>query len=188
MDSSAQDKPGKAPKERKQTAEERLAALRYNQLMYGRTTTERKLQPKRVDYGASFLKHPKFQELVGAFRKGAADRFEVRSEGGDCTVATDAGQITFNGKVLFYSRPSGKQVDHLYLERASAVQLQGNEVAVHLVFAVLRSFQELGEHGLLYLYHKFYQGPESLDSGPSGPGTNLDLGTYKHNRPHERTR
>jgi hypothetical protein len=183
-----QDKPAKPAKERRQTPEEKLEALRYNQLMYGRTSTERKLQPKRVDYGASFLKHPKFQELITAFRKGAAARFEVRADGDAFTVATDGSQITFNDKVLFYGRNAGKQVDHLYLERASAVQLQGNEVAVHLVFAVLRSFQELGEHGLIYLYHKFYQGPESLDSGPGGPGTNLDLGTFKHNRPHERFR
>jgi hypothetical protein len=180
------EKPAKRPKDHRPTAAERLENLRYNQMMYGRTSTERKMQPKRVDYGASFLKHPKFQGLMAAFRKGAAASFEVTAGETTSTIATDGVQITFNDRTLFYSRPSGKNLGHLFLDRAAAVQLQGNEVVVHLVFAVLHSFAELEDPGVLYLYHKFYQGPESLESGPSGPGTNLNLGTFKHTRPSER--
>ena len=53
--------PEQAPKkvkDKKQTPEERSEALRYNQIMYGRTAGEMQLMPRKVDYGASFLKHP----------------------------------------------------------------------------------------------------------------------------------
>jgi hypothetical protein len=60
------DTPTKAPKKEKvqrQSAEDRLAALRYNHMMYGPTEGEAKLTPKKVNYGAPFLKHPKFMWL-----------------------------------------------------------------------------------------------------------------------------
>jgi hypothetical protein len=184
-------KPEKAPKkvkEKGRTPQERLEHMQYNHLMYGRTRTEMKLVPKPVDYGASYLKHPKFQALMTAFRKGTAFSFEVKANGAATTIATDESQITFGGKELFYSRPLNRYEENLFLNRTNAVRLQESDPAVHLVFAVLRSFPELEHHGLLFLYHKFYQGNESLDSSPTGEGTNLLIGPFQHSKVTERPR
>lgn len=184
-------KPEKAPKkvkERARTPQERLEHMRYNQLMYGRTKTELKLAPKPVDYGASYLKHPKFQALMEAFRKGAAFSFEVTASAGATTIATEESKITFGGKLLFYSRPLNRHEENLFLDRTTAVRIQESDPAVHLVFAVLRSFPEIASPGLLFLYHKFYLGNESLDSTPAGEGTNLLIGSFKHSKPLERYR
>ena len=183
--------PGKSPKrikDYKPTPEQRQANMRYNQMMYGPTAGELKHTPKKIDFGASYLKHPKFQSLLTAFRRGAAGKFEVTANGAICTIATDGTQITFNEKTIVYTRPLNKHMDNLFLDRASAVQLQGTDAVVHLVFAVLRSFPELGEPQLQYQYHKFYQGTESLETGPTGPGSNLMIGAFKHSKPLERPR
>jgi hypothetical protein len=184
-------KPEKAPKKTKekgQTPQERLEHMRYNQLMYGRTLTERKLAPKSVDYGASYLKHPKFQALMTAFRKGTAFSFEVTANGAAITIATDDSRITFGGKLLFYSRPLNRHEENLYLDRTTAVRVQESDPAVHLVFAVIKSFPEMEAPGLLFLYHKFYLGNESLDSTPAGEGTNLLIGSFPHSKAPERLR
>lgn len=184
-------KPEKAPKKTKDkglTPQERLAHMRYNHLMYGRTQTELKLAPKPVDYGASYLKHPKFQALMAAFRKGASFSFEVTANGNAITIATEDSRITFGGKQLFYSRPLNRYEDNLFLDHTTAVRVQESDPAVHLVFAVLKSFPEVQPPGLLFLYHKFYLGNDSLDSTPVGEGTNLLIGPFKHSKASERPR
>lgn len=184
-------KPENAPKKAKgkgRTPQERQEHMRYNHLMYGRTRTELKLAPKSVDYGASFLKHPKFQALMAAFRKGAASSFEVTANGVATTISTADSQITFGGKELFYSRPLNRYEENLFLNRTTAVRVQESESAVHLVYAVLKSFPEMAAPGLLYLYHKFYLGNESLDSTPTGEGTNLLIGAFTHGKESERQR
>jgi len=183
--------PKKAPKrikDKKQTPEERLELMRYNHMMYGPTVGEQKLSPRKTDYGASYLKHPKFQSLMTAFRKGSTFKFDVTVNETISTIATDGSHITFNDKVLYYTRPLNKYEENLFLDRVSSVQHQTNEAVVHLVFAVLRSFPELGEPQILYMYHKFYYGNESLESGETGPGSNILIGSYKHQKPHERPR
>ena len=181
--------PGKSPKrikDYKPTPEQRQANMRYNQMMYGPTEGELKHAPRKVDYGAPYLKHPKFQALLTAFKRGAASSFDINANGTLSSIATDGSGIAVNGKVVFYTRPLNKHMDNLFLDRAAAVQLQGNEAVVHLVFAVLRSFPELGEPQVQYQYHKFYQGTESLETGPTGPGSNLLIGAFKHSKPLER--
>lgn len=187
MDAKPEDAPKKA-KRKGQTPQERLEHMRYNYLMYGRTQTERKLAPKPVDYGASYLKHPKFQALMAAFRKGTAFSFEVKANGATTTIATEDSQITFAGKVLFYSRSLNRYEDNLFLDRTLAVRVQESDPAVHLVFAVIKSFPEMEAPGLLFLYHKFYLGNESLDSAPAGEGTNLLVGRFAHSKTSERPR
>ena len=184
-------KPEPAPKktrEKGRTPQERLEHMRYNQIMYGRTQTELKHAPKPVDYGASYLRHPRFQALITAFRKGTAASFEVTANGNTTLIATDGSQISFGGKTLFYSRPLNRHEENLFLDRTAAVRLQESDPAVHLVFAVLKSFPELGSPGLLYLYRKFYLGNESLESSPLGEGTNMLLGPFRHSKAPERPR
>jgi hypothetical protein len=180
------EKSPKRIKDYKPTPEQRQANMRYNQMMYGPTEGELKHAPRKVDFGASYLKHPKFQSLMTAFRRGASFKFDITAGGALSCIATDGTHITFNDKVIYYTRPLNKHVDNLFLDRASAVQLQGNDAVVHLVFAVLRSFPELGEPQLAYQYHKLYQGNESLETGPTGPGSNLLIGGFKHSKPLER--
>jgi len=183
--------PGKAPKkvkEKKQTPQERQEALRYNHMMYGPTDGEQKLTPRKVDYGAPYLKHPKFQSLMKAFKNGTAFKFEITANEKLSTIATDGSQISVNGKMIFYSRPLNKYEDNLLIDRAAAVQFQAMDAIVHLVFAVLRSFPELEEGQLIYQRHQFYHGLETLDGGPAGEGPNLLLGAYKHTKVHERIR
>jgi len=182
------DKAPKKVKERKQSPQERLEAMRYNHMMYGPTEGELKLNPKKVDFGASFLKHPKFQSLMTAFKNGTAFKFDITASGKISTIDTDGSHISFDGKVLFYTRPLNKYEDNLLLDRAVAIQLQATDAVVHLVFAVLRSFPELGEPQLLYLHHKFYHGTATLESGAADQGSNLLIGPYKHNKTHERTK
>jgi hypothetical protein len=181
--------PEKAPKkvkDKRQTPQERLELMRYNHMMYGPTEGELKLAPKKIDFGASYLKHPKFQNLMTAFRRGAAFTFDITLKGSVSSIATDGSHITFDGRTLFYARPLNKHEDNLFLDRATAVQYQTNDAVIHLVFAVLRSFPELGEPLLLHMYHKFFYGPESLESVAAGHGSNILIGPYQHNKPHER--
>jgi len=182
--------PEKAPKkikEKKQTPQERLEAMRYNHMMYGPTEGELKLVPKKIDFGASFLKHPKFQSLITAFKNGTAFKFDVTANARMFSIDTDGSHISFDGKVIFYSRPLNKYEDNLLVDRASAIQLQSTDAAVHLVFAVLRSFPELGEPQIQYLHHKFYHGAGTLETS-ANEQSNLLIGPYKHNKTHERIR
>ncbi|MGA2079266.1 MAG: hypothetical protein ABSH53_01435 [Holophaga sp.] len=183
--------PEKAPKkvkEKKQTQEERLEAMRYNHMMYGKTENELKHVPRRVDYGVPYLKHQKFQDLMKAFKNGNSFNFDVSANGKTYVIATDGSHITFDSKIIYYSRPLNKHEDNLLLNRAQAIQFQSTEAVVHLVFAVLRSLPELGDHQLSFLGRKFYVGSETLESGRVEEGSNLLLGSYKHNKTHERTK
>ena len=182
------EKAPKKVKEKKQTPQERLEAMRYNHMMYGPTEGELKMAPKKIDFGASFIKHPKFQSLMTAFKNGTAFKFDITANGKISTIATDGSHITFDAKVLFYARPLNKYEDNLLLDRGSAVQLQSTDAVVHLVFAVLRSLPELGEPPLSYLHHKFYQGTGSLETSATDQGSNILIGPYKHNKTHEKTR
>jgi hypothetical protein len=175
-------------KEKRQTPEQRLAALRYNQMMYGRTQGEQVLAPRTVDYGASYLKHPKFQSLIKAFKNGTAYTFDITSGGRVSSISTDGAQILFGDKILFYSRSLNRYEDNLVLVRAAAVQCQGNEAAVHLIFAVIRSFPELEPGQLTYSRHQFYAGLGTLASSSEDQGPNMPLGSYKHTKVHERVR
>ena len=176
----------KKEKEKKQTPEERLEAMRYNHMMYGPTDGELKLMPKKIDYGVSYLKHPKFQNLMSSFKRGAAFKFDITSQGTLISISTDGSHISFGGKTLFYARPLNKHEDNLFLDRGTAIQYQTNDAVVHLLFAVLRSFPEMGEPQVMYMHHKFYYGNETLELGATEQGSNVALGTYKHNKPHER--
>jgi hypothetical protein len=163
-------------------------SVRYSQIMYGRTTTELKMLPKRVDYGGSYLRHPKFQNLVAAFRKGTESQFDITTGDTVCTIATDGTTISFQGRKLFYTRPQNHYENNLFLDREAAVQLQTQEAAVHLVFAVVRSFPELGDTAIRYQYRKFFHGDESLESAPTGLTANLMLGAIRNHRPSDRAR
>lgn len=176
---AAPGKPPKKVKEKRQTPAERLEALRYNHMMYGPTAGERRPAPKKGNLGAAYLSHPKFQALMNAFRKGGASRFEVTEKGKAYAIATEDSHISFDGKVLFYSRPSNRHEDHLLLDRSVAIQYQTVEACVHLVFAVLQSFPELGAPILSHLNHQFYCGAESLEAGIAEQGPNLLLGAFR---------
>ncbi len=182
------DKAPKKVKDKRQTPQERLEAMRYNHMMYGPTEGELKMNPKKVDFGASFLKHPKFHSLMTAFKNGTAFKFDITAEGKLSSIATDGSHITFDGKVLFYARALNKYEDNLLLDRAAAVQLQTTDAVVHLVFAVLRSLPELDPSPFSYLHHKFYHGTGSLETASTEQGSNLLVGPFKHNKTHEKIR
>lgn len=173
--------PEKTPKKaRPQTPAERQEALRYNQMMYGPTAGERRPTAKRLLFGTPYLQHPKFQSLLAAFKKGTSFQFEVTDKGRSLAIATDGSHITFDGRVLFYSRPSNRFEEHLLLDRSVAVQYQSLEALVHLVFAVLRSLPELDGPQLTYLNKQFFLGPDTLDTGLAEQGSNLMMGTFRH--------
>ena len=183
--------PEKAPKkikEKRQTPEERLEAMRYNHMMYGPTEGELKMAPKKVDYGAPFLKHPKFLGLMTAFRKGTSSSFDISAAGKNYTIATDNSQISFNGRVLFYSRPLNRHEDNLLLDKNSAIQHQTNDPVIHLIFAVMRSFPEMETPQLQYSHRKFFNGIETLETSAAEQGANLLIGAYKHNKVQEKPR
>lgn len=176
--------PGKAPKkekEKRQTPEERLEAARYNHMMYGPTEGELKLAPKKIDYGVSYLKHPKFQSLLTAFKTGGEFKFDVTAAGKAFTISTDGSHISFNNKVVFYTRILNRYENNLLLNKTTAIQNATTDALVHLVFAVLRSFPELAGYQLNYLHKKFYNGSDALDAGSVEEDANLLMGSYKHN-------
>lgn len=181
-------KPPKKVKEKRQTPEERLEALRYNHLMYGPTAGEARPAVKKINFGAAYLSHPKFQTLLTSFKKAAAFKFDVTDKGKVYTISTEGSHISFDGRILFYARPLNRHEDNLLLDRTVATQYQGIDACVHLVFAVLRSFPELGALPLSYLHNQFYLGAEPLEVGISDQGPNLLIGPYKHARAHELAR
>jgi hypothetical protein len=177
--------PGKAPKkvkEKKQTPAERQALMQYNHMMYGPTAKEVRPAAKKVNFGASYLTHPKFLSLMTAFAKGTHYKFDVTDKAKTYTISTDGAHVSFDGKVLFYSRPMNRYEDHLLLDRAVAVQYQTVDALVHLVFAVLRHFPDLGASKLVYLNHQFYHGNDTLETGVAEQGSNLLLGSYRHSK------
>ena len=184
----ATKKAAKKVKEVKQTPEARLEAMRYNHMMYGPTEGELKLAPKKVNYGASYLKHPKFQSLVTAFRNGNAFKFDILTDGKLITIGTDGTHLQYDGRTLFYTRPMNKHEDNLFLDRATAIQVQSQDAAVHLTFAVLRSFPELGEPELTYQHHKFYNNTGALEFDTSDQTTNLMLGPIKSHKTPEKVK
>ena len=183
--------PGKAPKkvkDKRQTPQERAEALRYNHMMYGPTAKEVPRVQKKVNLGSAYLQHPKFQALMLAFKKGTAFQFDVTDKGKVFTVATDGTQILFDGKSLFYSRPSNRYEDHLLLDRSILLQYQSSDALVHLASAVLRSLPELGAPQLSFINQQFYYGAETLEAGIEEHGPNLMVGSYRHLKAAERAR
>jgi hypothetical protein len=183
--------PGKAPKKEKvkrQTPEERLEAMRYNHMMYGPTPGEVRPAVKKVNYGASYLSHPKFQSLMTAFKNGGTYKFDVIDKGKVCTISTDGSHISFNGKVIYYSRSLNRYEDHLLLDKTSTVQFQTVDALVHLVFAVLRSFPELGAPPFHYTSHQFFQGTETLEASVAEQGPNLLVGSFRHTKVQDKAR
>jgi hypothetical protein len=178
----------KKEKEKKQTAEERLEALRYNHMMYGPTPNEQRPAPKKINYGASYLKHPKFQSLVTAFKNGTAYKFDVSDKGKVYTVSTDGSHILFDGRIIYYCRPLNRFEHNLLMDRAALLHYQTNEALVHLAFAVLQSFPELGTPQLSYLNNQFYYGTESLEAGVASQGPNLMIGSYRHLNAQDKNR
>ncbi|WP_005036718.1 hypothetical protein [Holophaga foetida] len=187
MTASAKKAP-KKEKDRKQSPEERLEANRYNQMMYGPTAGELRPVPKKTNYGAPYLKHPKFQELMTAFKKGSAFKFDVSDKSKVYTVSTRESQILFDDKVIYYCRPLNKHEQNLLLDRSVTIQHQTNEVLVHLVFAVLQSLPELGPMQLSFRLNQFQYGSETLEAGIATQGPNLLLGSFKHIKAQEKTR
>src|ERR1039458_7783902 len=99
--------PGKAPKKEKvkrQSPEERLEAMRYNHMMYGPTAGEVRPTAKKGNYGASYLNHLKFPSLITALKNGSTYKFDVIDKGKVCTISTDGSHISFNNKIIYYSR------------------------------------------------------------------------------------
>jgi hypothetical protein len=184
MSESPKNTPRKV-KEKRQQPPDMTESVNYSHVMYGWTPNERRMLPKRVDHGASYLAHPKFQSLMEAFKKGQSFTFEITTNGVTCPVATDGTYITFKGRTLFYSRSLSKQEDNLYLDRKGVVQFQTQEPAVHLVFAVLRSLPELGDTRLRYHNRRFYQGMDDLETDAGDAGASLLLGTYRHMKPKD---
>ena len=183
--------PGKAPKKEKpkrQTPAERLEALRYNHMMYGPTPGEVRPAVKKVNYGSSYLDHPKFQSLMTAFKNGTVYKFDVIDKGKVCTISTDGSHISFNNKIIYYSRPLNRYEDNLLLDKTSTVQFQTVDALVHLVFAVLRHFPELGTPPFYYMNHQFYQGAETLEASVPEQGPNLLVGCFKHTTMQEKPR
>jgi hypothetical protein len=183
--------PGKAPKKEKakrQTPAERLEALRYNHMMYGPTPGEVRPAVKKVNYGASYLNHPKFQSLMTAFKNGTAFKFDVIDKGKVCTISTDGSHISFNNKIIYYSRTLNRYEDNLLLDKTSTVQFQTTDALVHLVFAVFRHFPELGALPFFYMNHQFYQGAETLEASVAEQGPNLLVGSFKHTKVQEKPR
>jgi hypothetical protein len=183
MSTTPEKKPKKA---KKQTEAERLAALRYNHMLYGPTAGELRPVLKKIEYGASYLKHPKFQSLMAAFKKGATFDFNVTDKERVLNISTAESNLSFDGKILFYSRPLNRHEDNLLLDKNTAVYYQRIEAFVHFLFAVLKFFPELEAPPLSYLNHELILGPESLEAGIAEQGPNLLLGSFTHNHFQER--
>jgi hypothetical protein len=186
--SAAAAKAPKKEKPKKQTPEERAKLMRYNQMMYGPTAGELRPATKKVNYGASYLTHPKFISLMAAFRKGAAYRFEVTDKTKTFTIATEDANILFDGRVIFYSRHLNKYEENLLIDREAVLQFQTTDALVHLVFAVIRHFPELGPVPFAYMSQQFYQGADTLDVGIAAQGPNLLIGSYRHGKVQEKPR
>lgn len=186
--SATAGKPPKKEKARKQTPQEREEGLRYIHMMYGPTAGEAKLVARKTNLGSAYLNHPKFQALLEAFKKAGAFQFSVTDKGRSYMIATTAGQITFDGKVLFYAREVNRYEDNLLMDRTTAIQFQNTDALIHLAGAVLRSLPELGPCPLTSINHKLYFGPESFETAAAENGPNFLVGSFKHKRVSEGTK
>jgi hypothetical protein len=179
--------PDKKPKkERKQTEAERLAALRYNHMLYGPTAGELRPVAKTTYDGSAYLKHPKFQSLIAAFKKGTEFKFDVTDKDRVFTISTAESNLAFDGKIMFYSRPLNRHEHSLLLDKQAAIPYQRRESFVHFVFAVLKSLPELEAPPLAYRRPEFLLGSESMEDTVATQGPNLLLGAYTHSHPQER--
>jgi hypothetical protein len=185
---ATEKKAPKKGKEKRQSPEERLEALRYNHMMYGPTPGEFRPAPKKINYGVSYLKHPKFLALMTAFKNGSDYKFTVSDKSKTFTISTDGSQILFDGKVVYYCRPLNKFEHSLLMDRTAAIQYQANEAFIHLVFAVLKHFPELGTTQITYLNNEFYFGTETFEIGVAMQGPNLMIGSYKLHKGPEKNR
>lgn len=179
---------GKAPKKEKvkrQTPEERLAGMRYIRMMYGPTAGEQSLVARKINLGATYLEHPKFQDLMTAFKKGDSFQFSVKDKNRNYAIVTDGTNILFDGRTLFYSRPLNRHEDNLLLDRVTAVQYQTNDALIHLAVAVIRSLPELGTPKISYINHKLYYGAETLEEASAEQGPNLLIGSFRHKKTPE---
>ncbi len=176
---AASGKPPKKEKAKHQTPEQRLAAMKYNHMMYGPTAGELRPVSKRIDFGAAYIKHPKFQSLMTAFKGGTEFQFNVTHKDKSYTVSTDGVHIFFDNKVVYYSRALNRFERNLLLDRTVMLQYQTMDAFVHLAFAVLRALPELGTPLLSYRNNEFYFGAEGLDVGIPEQGPNLMIGAYK---------
>ncbi len=176
--------PGKAAKKVKvkpQTPEERMEALRYNHMMYGRTANEMSPNAKKVDYGAPYLKHPKFQGLMSAFKNGTKFQFSVVDKGKTHIISTDGTHINFNEKVIFYSRALNKYERSLLMDRSVVLQHKTIDAFVHMVIAVIRFLPELDSPALTFRNNEFLYGDTELSVGIAEQGPNILIGGYKIN-------
>ncbi len=176
---AASGKTPKSEKAKRQTPEERQAALRYNHMMYGPTAGELRPAAKKIDFGGSYLQHHKFQSLMTAFRNGTEYQFSVAHKDKSYTVSTDGTHILFDNKVIYYSRAMNKFERNLLMDRTVMLQYQAIDAFVHLAFAVIRSFPELGTTPLSYRNNEFFYGAEDLGAGIPEQGPNLLIGAYK---------
>ncbi|MBK8794408.1 MAG: hypothetical protein IPN59_15140 [Holophaga sp.] len=175
---------GKAPKKAKakaQTPEERMKAMQYNQMMYGPTAGELRPVIKKIDFGAAYIKHPKFQSLMTAFKNGSNFNFTVSDKNRSYNISTDGEHIFFEGKVVFYSRSLNKFERNLLLDRLVMRQFKTIDAFVHLAFAVLRALPELEKPLLTYRNNEFFLNGEELGIETPEHGPNLMVGSYKIN-------
>lgn len=176
---AASPKPPKREKPKPQTAEERLEAMRYNQMMYGPTAGERRLVAKSTDFGAAYLKHPKFLALMQAFKGGTRSEFNVTHKEKSHTISTDGEHLFFDGKVVYYARALNRFERNLLVDRSVLLQYQTLDPFIHLVFAVIRSMPEVGVKDLSHRNGEFLLAGLGLDSGIAESGPNLLLGAFK---------
>jgi len=176
--------PGKTPKKERvkaQTPEERQAALRYNRMMYGPKSGESRLVIKKIDFGAAYITHPKFQNLMTAFKSGSEYQFSVTDKDKSYTISTKESQILFDNKVIYYSRDLNRFERNLLIDKIVMIQFQAIEAFAHLAFAVIRSLPELGAPKLSYKNNEFLYDTEGLAVGIAEQGPNLLVGPYKIN-------
>lgn len=176
---SASSKPPKKEKVKPQTPKQRLEANRYNQMMYGASSSELTPTAKKINFGATYLKHPKFQNLISAFKTGTNFQFNVSEKGKSFIISTDGTQLLFENHVLFYTRPLNKHEYNLLLDKTTMLRYLTVDAFVHLVFAVMRSFPELGSPQLRYRNNQFFWGSEELGAGIAEQGPNLLIGACK---------
>jgi hypothetical protein len=182
---------GNAPKKEKvkrQTPEERLESIRYNQMMYGPTAGEMRPVTKKINLGTAYLGHPKFQALMSAFKKGTSFQFNVTDKEKVYIVSTDGTHISFDGKTIYYSRTSNKYENMLLMDRQTTLQYQTVDALVHLAAAVLRSLPELGAPQLYIVNQQLYYGTEALETGIAEHGANLLIGSFKHSAAPEKAK
>lgn len=172
-------KPPKREKVKPQSAEERMEAMRYNQMMYGPTAGERRLLAKTPDFGAAYLKHPKFQALMQAFKGATSSQFNVTHKEKSHTISTDGEHLFFDGKVVFYARALNKYERNLLVDRSVLLQHQTLDPFIHLVFAVIRSLPEVGVKDLSHRNGEFLLAGLGLDAGIAEQGPNLMLGAFR---------